>query len=649
MSNILLPIGIVLILFVSTYGWGELLARGVYGANQRSAAFSCALGCAIWILIGGLLNVTRSVDAFAINAVLVIGIGLAIYNILPSVRSKLRNNLLGDDLPKLIVLAVAGFFAFTLLPTTALNYHDDLHTYLLYPFRMLQTGTASGGADDLRGYGTLTAQAFLISPLLLHLPISFVNGFDLVFCFLVSGLLVEDIGKKAGLHWAYRVLPILAFVSIHPQYVNISSLYSGSLMILGLIYGSLLAVEVEPEKTKSLLVRLLPLALCVSSLAVLKLTFLSFVLVYVALFIVFLPALGWGTKQALGAGAVLVSASVLFAAPWLAITIGSYSEMVGRAIGNVIGTQTVTYDGADVSGGPMGLFSAARLFWGGSYIGYLLMLIIIGAAGVVSMWLLWSKDKAKRDPDLVIGASVFVAVFLSAVLISYQVRPDLTIRYISPLLIAVFPLTISLLGSSLSLQLPAGRTLKMSALGATLLVGQALVIGQFMDVFAANLSKAHKQRTLLSFPIGSQRYFNYIHYALSDSARETIREAQNSVPEGERLFAWLATPFHLDFARNKIMAFDTAALDVLAGRIDLDSGRPAFVDFLRGKGIRYLMWHKKSPGMRDEATLKRELNTRRHLSAKNNLVLIEAIRWLVNNHGSLFDDGEIVVIDMGKK
>jgi hypothetical protein len=534
-----------------------------------------------------------------------------------------------------------------LLPTNAFNFHDDFHTYLVYPFRMLQTGSAAGGEVELVGYGTLTAQSFLLTPLLLHLPISFVNGFDLIFCFLLSGLLVDDIGKKAGLHWAFRVAPILAFIFIHPQYVNISSLYSGSLMILGLMYGSMLAVEIEPGRISPLLIKLLPVALFASSLAVLKLTFLSFIASYAVLFIVFLPALGWGTKTAVRAGAFVLLISGLLAAPWVAISISGYSEMIFRAIANIVGTRVSTYDGSDVSNGPIALFSAARLFWGGSFIGYAQILTIIAGAAIASMWFFWRTPKDEADRNLAVAVPAFVAVLLSTALLSFQVRPDLVIRYTCPLLIAVFPMTISLLGNSLSLRPPAGRVLQLSVAGAVLLAGQALVIGQFMDVFAANLAKSYEHRTLLSFPIGNRRYLEYIHDALQSSTRETIREAQGTVPEGEPLFAWLATPFHLDFARNGVMALDAPGLDVLAGRIDLSSGRKAFTEYLRDKSIRYLMWHKSSPGMKDEATLKRELNTRLYTSARNSLILTESMRWLADHHTTLFDDGELVVIDLG--
>ncbi len=646
MSIFLVPIGIIVVLLASSYGWGSLVARAIYGQRQP-AGFSSALGCAVWIFVGGVLNITHTIGPFSLNALIVVGIGLTLLDLLQSPRPKSDMHPRPEHLPKLIILVVTAFYAFTLLPTTAFNFHDDFHTYLLYPMQMLQTGAAGTAVDDLRGYGTLTAQSFLLSPLLLYLPISFANGFDLVFCYMVCGFLIDDIGKKAGLHWLFRLIPVLAFILIHPLYVNLSALYSGSLMVLGLLYASRLAAEVEPGKLGALIVGLLPPALFASCLASLKLTFVGFVAVYVVSFIAFFPALGWQARQAIWAGASLISMSLLLALPWAAVSLSSYSELIGKAIANITGSGGWSYDGSDTSTGPMGLFSASRLSWGGSFIAYLLMLFAIALALAGSMRRLWRSERVARDRNLIVGASAFIAVLLSTVLISYQVRPDLTVRYATPLLIAVFPMTISLLASSLSLQISQDRAVRMSTLGAILLIGQVLVMGQFVDVFATNLSKALRQGTILSFPL-SGRGFTFIHSALARETRDAVRAAQDTIPQGEPFFAWLATPFHLDFARNGILTLDTPGLAVLADRVDLESGHPGFVDYLRRRGIRYLMWNENSPGMRGEKALEWELNTRRQALARDNLKMIQTMRALSDTHVSLFDDGSLVVIDIGE-
>lgn len=178
------------------------------------------------------------------------------------------------------------------------------------------------------------------------------------------------------------------------------------------------------------------------------------------------------------------------------------------------------------------------------------------------------------------------------------------------------------------------------------MIAQILVVALFLEVFAANLVKAYKQGTRIAFAMPSQ-YFAYVRGALSDVTRERVRKAQNTIPEEDPVFAWMATPFHLDFSRNSLVVLDTPGLEALAESIDFDAGPKELEDYFRDQDIRYLMWTRQGLGMRSESRLRGELGTHRHLSARRNLYLLDAMNSLLRRHEKIFDDDELVVIDLG--
>jgi len=81
--------------------------------------------------------------------------------------------------------------------------------------------------------------------------------------------------------------------------------------------------------------------------------------------------------------------------------------------------------------------------------------------------------------------------------------------------------------------------------------------------------------------------------------------------------------------------------------MDFDDTLTSFEDYLRNNGIRYLIWSKKSYGMKTKERLRGRLNTYLRVSAERNLRLIESMEWMMRNHDKLFDNGSLVVIDTG--
>ena len=58
----------------------------------------------------------------------------------------------------------------------------------------------------------------------------------------------------------------------------------------------------------------------------------------------------------------------------------------------------------------------------------------------------------------------------------------------------------------------------------------------------------------------SAPYLAYSGAVLAGGYRDRVAEMQARVPAGAPLLAWIATPFHLDFARNEVFDVDVAGL-----------------------------------------------------------------------------------------
>src|SRR6185503_11667974 len=152
----------LLVFAMVCYGWGRLVGK-LYPRNEQAPlALDITLGLAALSAVGGVLNALHLAVPMALHILCAIGGALAVFFIAATVRrpggigpllnrpaeqsAKNRSfaGLLPNLLPAALVLVMTGFFAWTLLPAGALNIHDDFHTYLVRPVRMLATGSVGG-------------------------------------------------------------------------------------------------------------------------------------------------------------------------------------------------------------------------------------------------------------------------------------------------------------------------------------------------------------------------------------------------------------------------------------------------------------------------------------------------------------------------
>lgn len=241
---------ILLVHVFSLYGWGELVTRRLHGRGSGRLAYSTAMGVATWILLTGLLSSMRMIAQWSLLAIVFSGLLMTAHLVL-SRRGRCADSEPAANVQGFVVV-VAGlvpalFMLTALVPTTAFNYGDDFLFYLTRPVRALATGSAVGAPFECLGFDpnvlTFSAQSCLHSFFLVWLTPAHLNILDAVLCLGLGTALLVEMGGWLKAPLVLRFASPLLFVAINPQCVNISALYSGSLMVLGLAGATQLCID----------------------------------------------------------------------------------------------------------------------------------------------------------------------------------------------------------------------------------------------------------------------------------------------------------------------------------------------------------------------------------------------------------------------
>ena len=240
-------IGISALLIVysfALYGWGRLGER-IVRARWPWPATLC-FGLAIWVILGGVLNLLGIARAIVLDFIVLLGLVGACVDVWPSARrvslESLRERYGSMDFALrtypggALILSVFVFTAITQVPPQAFNFRDDLEKYLTHPLRMLATGTLDGGPFSALGYETLGGQAYLHGFIAAHWSIGQINAVDALFGLVLSMTMVLVAAERARLRGWLVPLAVAALFFISPQYVNISALYVGVALLLFLVF-----------------------------------------------------------------------------------------------------------------------------------------------------------------------------------------------------------------------------------------------------------------------------------------------------------------------------------------------------------------------------------------------------------------------------
>jgi hypothetical protein len=231
----------------------------------------------------------------------------------------------------------------------------------------------------------------------------------------------------------------------------------------------------------------------------------------------------------------------------------------------------------------------------------------------------------------------------------------LAIRYTTPLLIALAPAALALLfqGCLTSMQTGRNRHWRPSAgIGLALLgLGAWGIVSGFAPALVERASRIAAYRTGLAFPAAVNRaYLAHQRTVFSRQKQQQIRRIQHQTAAGSTLLVYIATPFHLDFKRNRIFSVgDVSGLTASRLGFPLGSDLPVFQAFLKQKGIRYVWWQYRGLSMRrpqgfEELTGSPYLG--RRLIGLHGKYLLRMLTQLSRQSAIVFQNDEMVVFEL---
>jgi hypothetical protein len=620
-------------------GWGSLFygALGLRGSSDWSRR--AAAGFAFSACIGGVVDLTAVISRWLIIGFLAVG-GIAFVHRLvqyaattkPMMRPKLGWRLLNvpvlSAVAALLALRIAGS-VIVLQPSTGMqlgsfNTFDDFQAYIVYPLKMLDTG--SMGADPFSPRRTPThalgGGAFLQTFVLAALPLENLRLLDVgLGTLLVIGLLWSYMGRM-GLTAFAAAAVILVFLAIPPPLINVTAV-----LIPLALFLSLFLIFEDSELHMPRLSRAALIGLHVAAICVLKTSLTPAALGFVGVRWALALLHSSSKREAVLDGVMWFIAAGIAILPWL---LDSY-----RWTGTLLPEGLAAY-GADPS-----RVAAFQAVTGWRFFiehlkelpllpyTYLVMLVVV---------LLVVRPKPKVSDafwSLLAGAAIGTAGVVVAV--AGAVNDTYRFMYafaMGALLVALIQAIAALTGSGAT-----GRTKRLALLGVS--VATVVLV----------LSTAREAREMYSYNLLTVRRALRGEQLIAESVTAKYRNLQNTLPQKAVLLEHMDYPFLFDFRRNRILIDDQPGSASLAPGQPFFAGGEALANYLVLNGIQYVAYdYATEAGVRQEGALAALVNDDRHPSAQAVVRLTfdfhKNLMELGRTRQRIFDDGTAFAVDL---
>ena len=282
----------------SMFGWGKIFS---FNKTSNYISITIVLGMGFILFIGGILNILDLAYQSNINIIFFLGLLLFFFNIYKKknyIKQFIFIKFKKKYLVFLIPVFLLSFSVISSINPDAYNYHDDYQKYFIHPIKMLETGSVFGSTLSAIGLQTFGGQSFFQSFFISFLGLKAINIFDSVFCFSICVLLIFEISKnQKTLIFGLFIASLI--ILIHPQIVNISSVYSAILfmMISIILTFELFCEKNEINSTSSNINLILGICICFASLIILKTSYAIFPIIYFILLSIFLFIFGMSKKK----------------------------------------------------------------------------------------------------------------------------------------------------------------------------------------------------------------------------------------------------------------------------------------------------------------------------------------------------------------
>lgn len=584
---------IVGLFLVAAWGWGRMVRSFADRRIFRFHSLTAILGLAVLNALGGLLNFAGLAKTPLLLVLLIAGVLVATRDLL---RAKpWRRVRFGPKMiPVFLAAAVAAIPALLLAPGGVFNIHDDFHTYATRAVRMAQTGSIGGNPFDPLGLDSLGSQSFFHAFFLAGHDIRLLNGFDAVACFMLCLMLVAEMSLHWRLPWWFGAAGVLGLAFINPQYANISPLYSGIAVVMALVVcGALWGRTQLQENSRNNGRIALTAGLLIALLLSLKVTLALYGTLYAGFLFLALLLRANNRGAVVRAAGRTVLVVVLAMLPWLLVPLPAMLEarhsVAELQSGATLIAKYPSLAAADVSK----LFMSGFLYYGNTPLAYLALGAIGAALALLGLKRHWKAPLTKE------GAAMFSVVaaggaMLPALLLAGYLFPfDTAIRYSCPILIG------GLLAAASGFIRFGSSTFerRRTVIGVCMTGCFAALVFVFFDRAMVRLEQAIRNDTLLAYPI-TGTFATYSRAMVADEQTAYARHLQSNMAPGATAFVWVVAPFHLDFARNRLLTASETGIVNPVLRFPAGASLPEFAQYLRAIGIRYVLLETKAYGVK---------------------------------------------------
>lgn len=590
-----------------------------------------ALGLAGLIFIGGLSNLSRLAVPALLYVLIAVGLAVATKCLVARVAraasarpgERKTDERIYPVVWLCLVALIGGVAVWTQLSPSAFNHHDDFQKYFVHVARMLQTGTAYGSPLNTLGSETFGGQAFVQGFAVAIGGMEYINAADAIFCFVLTLLLAGGVAIGRPQIKPIAIIAILMVWVFEAQYVSVTALYSGAVLVFA---GIALSVDRREYATDA---RSSPpaaaIGLIYAALVALKPTFALFSVFHFLACVIGTIA---GTREIRASlkhyGATALW-GVVFIIPWVAPYAPIYLQALLQPVVGTVEQPTPLAETIE-------LLSTRQLLYGGSYAQYSFaaMAPAICAAATLGM-------RQSRSPDAARLVAICIALPI-AYLVMLLVGPlhagyDTALRFFTPVLIGAAPATLILLRMVAD---PApGRKFRRRVLVGELLV--AVLAAWFVPDAISRANLLIRTGSMLAYlrswpPSAIDVLVKFDREALRGNLQQRIAEQQGRVPAGEPVLVWTAAPFLLNFTRNPIVDADIGGLST---------------PWARTPRVSYVLWQYGGFGVRqprDYAQQIRSTGRRETYLAANALAYAGRLQYLLTHSEILFNDGQTALL-----
>ncbi len=570
-----------LLLVLAFAGWGGAVARLLAPRGTIDRGLMAALGLALTVFVGGVLNLFSLISPVGVLLWVAGGAGwFGVESLRGRKKERTAQPYVGAGLrpgPAAIVLWVLVVVLSALFYAGSVNGrvwdgtayrdfdpHDDEQAYLAFPVKMLRLGGLGADPFDARRLNVLGGQTLLHTFVAVLFPPRTTHLLDAGCGLLLSLWLLRGRTRRAGLPPAWGAVPLLVLLLLPSGAArgNTTALFTG----LALLVAAYRLVEEEPFGAPGRFLSAVPLGLVLAGATALKTTFLPAVVLFLAFDALLSLAAGKGAGRLRGAVEAGL-AGVVFLSPWmlsLKSSSGTYLfPLLGQGFQGAIPWEKIPgipREALAPVADRLGLAARSLL-----------------PAAPLALLSIFAFLPRRRTAPVAFG----LAASALPLVLRFAGDPHLDRslwRYGFPVLAAALAV---LVGECLP---PAGRRAGPVTLGAlavaAFFVGRerALVAGGFREA-ARDVTSAVSGRPLTD-PALSAGYSSLL----------------SSVPAGARVLTRLRYTYLLDPARHRLLLFSMPGMSSPPPGLPFFGGPEAVARYLGGEGIRYVAYGDRGDG-----------------------------------------------------